>query len=68
MRSEPKFYLKSNKATKKTPIILNLKVLKENFRYSIQKSIEPELWDRTTQRPTKEKKLLNEYKKQGLDV
>ena len=63
MRSEPKFYLKSNKATKKTPIILNLKVLKENFRYSIQKSIEPELWDRTTQRPTKEKKLLNEYKK-----
>ncbi|MFV0573645.1 MAG: tyrosine-type recombinase/integrase [Xanthomarina gelatinilytica] len=63
MRSEPKFYLKNNKATSKTPIMLNLKVLKENFRYSIQKSIEPELWDKASQRPTKEKKLINEYKK-----
>ncbi len=63
MRSEPKFYLKSNKATTKTPIMLNLKILNENFRYSIQKSIVPELWDKTTQRPTKDKKLINEYKK-----
>lgn len=64
MRSEPKFYLKDNKADKKTPIILNLKIHSKPFRHSTQKSIFPELWDKTTQRPTKNRKLINEYKKQ----
>lgn len=63
MRSEPKFYLKDNKASKRTPIILNLKVNGKPFRYSTQKSIEPELWDKETQKPTKDRKILNEYKK-----
>ena len=63
MRSEPKFYLKNNNATKKTPINLGLKIHSTQFKYGIKKSIEPELWDKTTQRPTKDKRLFNEYKK-----
>lgn len=63
MRSEPKFYLKDNNASNNTPIILNLKVHKKPFRYSTQKSIIPELWDKNTQRPTKDRTILNEYKK-----
>ncbi len=63
MRSEPKFYLKDNKASVSTPILLNLKIHKKIFRYSTQKSIIPELWDKTTQRPTKNKEILKEYRK-----
>ncbi len=64
MRSEPKFYLKDNKTNNKTPIILNLKVHNKTFRYSTQKSIFPNLWDKTTQKPTKNRKLINGYKKE----
>ena len=64
MKSTPKFYLKSNTSDTATPILLNLKINGKSFRYSIQKSILPELWDKENQLPTSEKKLLSEYKKE----
>jgi integrase len=63
MLSEPRFYLKDNKADVKTTIVLFLKVKTKPFKYSIQKTIEPPLWDRITQRPTKAKEVITEYKK-----
>ena len=60
----PLFYLKSNTAEKPQPILLNL-VRKDgtSFRWSIGKKILPELWDKETQRPTKNRAILNEAKK-----
>lgn len=63
MRSTPKFYLKDNKAQTETSIMLTLKIHGKLFRYSTQKTILPDLWDKSTQRPTKERELLNEAKK-----
>jgi len=63
MRSTPKFYLKDNNAQTETSIMLTLKIHGKLFRYSTQKTILPDLWDKSTQRPTKDKALINEAKK-----
>jgi integrase len=64
----PKFYLKDANSDVPTPIMLSIKSQGKVFRYSIQEKVLPDLWDKSTQRPTKNKNTLKGYKKELSNI
>lgn len=64
----PKFYLKDNHSEKPTPILLTFKHSKKTFRLSTERLILPNLWDRETQRPTKNPSILKEWKAADANI
>ncbi len=59
-----KFYLKDNNSKMPTSIDYRIYVNGKIFKRSIGCTIFPELWDKDTQRPTIDKKLIEEYRSQ----
>lgn len=65
MSITPRFYLKSNKAAGQSQIYLALRLGQDRlFKYGTGKTIPVELWDKETQRPTKNRKLIQEYQQE----
>ncbi|MBL7934523.1 MAG: phage integrase SAM-like domain-containing protein [Bacteroidia bacterium] len=67
MSISPKFYLKDSKAKEETPIYLGVKIhSKKLFKYYFSCKIYPELFDKSINGVTTNKKLIDEYAK--IDV
>lgn len=68
---EPYFRLKDEKADKETSIRLYVfhgKFPNRRFVYGLTKKILPELWDSTTQRPTKDKAIIKAYREHSPTI
>lgn len=61
--SNVKFYLHSPKSDTPTAIYAKVRLNRKEVKIMIGKKIHAELWDTVTQRPTKDKNLLNHWKK-----
>lgn len=58
-----KFYLRDTNSTKETAIQLVTHINGKRFKYGIGLSIYPELWDMSSQAPTKDSRLIRKYEK-----
>jgi len=58
-----KFYLHSPKSDSPTAIYAKIHLYGKEVKITIGHKIHPELWDHSTQRPTTDKSLINQWKK-----
>ncbi|MBK6699310.1 MAG: hypothetical protein IPG55_05305 [Saprospiraceae bacterium] len=56
------FELKSKDQTKPTTLLYKCYLHGSRFTYGVGLNIFPELWDESTQRPTRSKLIIKEYK------
>ncbi len=63
-----KFYARGEDPTKPGKILYKIPINGHTFQYGVGLQIAPDLWDKATQRPTKDKTRIKEYEKQDPGI